>query len=393
MTASRLNWPIITALMAAVLLLLAGIAMARYEDELYAAQQVRDVTEQAEILAASVTAAVSFGDNQAAQEYVDALKANPDLQAAGVYDAKGKLFAQFSRSAALPSHSARGSLEQSSAAFVSDALIVTVPVSVSRRGIGAVTLIATTEPLPRRIARYAGLVLLVTMGELVIGVLSFSQAALSRRAAELSDVNVRLQTEMSERQKTEEALRQSHKMEAIGQLSGGIAHDFNNLIMIAKSNLRMLQKKAAQAGSSAGQYVVAADEALDRAAALTQRILAFSRRQPLSPKPVQLSALVEDIDALIRHSVGEGVAIQTSLTATWWTLCDINQMENVILNLAINARDAMPNGGTLTIETRDMTLATSPPDISEFVPGDYIALLVRDTGEGMSETAPDWGSA
>ena len=383
---ARWNWPIIAALMAALLLLVAGIAMARYEDQLYAAQQVRDVTEQAEILAASVTAAVSFGDNQAAQEYVDALKANPDLQAAGVYDAKSNLFAQFSRGVALTPKLVRGAPGSSGAAFVNGSLVVTVPVSVSRRDIGAVTLIATTEPLPRRIARYAGLVLLVTMGALVIGVLSFSQAALARRATELSDVNVRLQTEMSERQKTEEALRQSHKMEAIGQLSGGIAHDFNNLIMIAKSNLRMLQKKAAQAGTPVGQYVISAEEALERAAALTQRILAFSRRQPLSPKPVLLSALVEDMDALIRHSVGEGVAIETSLTAEWWTLCDINQMENVILNLAINARDAMPGGGTLTIETRDLTLETSPPDVSEFVPGDYIGLRIRDTGEGMSET-------
>jgi signal transduction histidine kinase len=171
-------------------------------------------------------------------------------------------------------------------------------------------------------------------------------------------------------------------MEAVGQLSGGIAHDFNNLIMIAKSNLRMLQKKSAM--GAAGSYVVSAENALDRAAGLTQRILAFSRRQPLSPQPVRLSLLVEGMDELLRHSVGEGVNIQTSLKAGWWTVCDINQMENVILNLAINARDAMPKGGTLAIETRDVTLKTAPPDVSEFVAGDYVALSVRDTGEGMS---------
>ena len=90
------------------------------------------------------------------------------------------------------------------------------------------------------------------------------------------------------------------------------------------------------------------------------------------------------MDELLRHSVGEGVKIETILGARWWTLCDPNQMENVILNLAINARDAMPNGGTLTIETRDVSLKKAPPDVSEFIPGDYVALTVHDTGEGMS---------
>jgi signal transduction histidine kinase len=384
-TLRRWDWPIIGALMAALLLLIAGIAMARYEDELYAAQQAQDVTEQASILAASVTAAVSFGDKDAAQEYVDALKVNPDLRAAGVYDAKGRLFAQFSRDQPLPGGFGAAALRRRSVSVMGDAMTVITPVAVDGRGIGAVTLIATTEPAQRRIARYAGLVLLATMGALVIGVLAFSQAALSRRAAELSDVNVRLQTEMRERRKTDEALRQSHKMEAVGQLSGGIAHDFNNLIMIAKSNLRMLQKKTVASGLPASAYIISAEEALDRAASLTQRILAFSRRQPLSPQPVRLSELIEGMSELIRHSVGEQVEIRTGLAAQWWTRCDVNQMENVILNLAINARDAMAGGGTLTIETRDVTLKKPPQDVSEFVPGDYVALLVRDAGEGMTD--------
>jgi signal transduction histidine kinase len=262
-------------------------------------------------------------------------------------------------------------------------MTVSVPVAMNGRAIGVVALIATTEPAQRRIARYAGLVLLVTMGALVIGVLAVSQAALSRRAAELSHVNVRLQNEMSERQKTQEALRQSHKMEAVGQLSGGIAHDFNNLIMIAKSNLDMLRKKIASGGG--GNYIVSADEALNRAAALTQRILAFSRRQPLSPQPARLSDLVGGMGELLRHSVGEKVKMETRLDARWWTLCDVNQMENVMINLAINARDAMPEGGVLTMETRDVTLDKPPPDVSEFLPGDYVALSVGDTGEGMSD--------
>jgi signal transduction histidine kinase len=384
MTARARRWelPITAALAAAVLLLLAGIGMARYEDQLYAAQQTRDVSEQAQILAASVTAAVSFGDASAAQEYVDALKANPELRASGVYDANGKLFAQFSRGGVLPPKMSGAELKTQGAVVNGDAMTVTAPVLEGGKAIGGVAVVSNTEPAQRRIARYAGLVLLVTMGALVIGVLAFSQAALSRRASELATVNGRLRDEMAERQKTEEALRQSHKMEAIGQLSGGIAHDFNNLIMIAKSNLRMLQKKSIT--PQTGQYVSSAENALDRAAGLTQRILAFSRRQPLSPQLVPLSELVRGMEELLRHSVGEGIKVETILGARWWTLCDPNQMENVMLNLAINARDAMPNGGTLTLETRDVSLKKAPPDVSEFVPGDYVALMVRDTGEGMS---------
>ena len=162
---------------------------------------------------------------------------------------------------------------------------------------------------------------------------------------------------MRERQNTEEALRQSQKMEAIGQLSGGIAHDFNNLIMIVKGNLRLLRRKLGAAGQHGVHYIDQADEALDRATSLTQRVLAFSRRQPLSPTPVQINDLVTGIGDLLRHSVGETVSIETHLNAEWWMLCDVNQMENVILNLAINARDAMPDGGRLTIVRRsDVTL-------------------------------------
>ena len=246
---------------------------------------------------------------------------------------------------------------------------------------------AVTEPVERRYARYGGLILLVTMGALVIAVLSFSQNALQRRAQQLSVVNSRLQEEMEERRKTEEALRQSHKMEAVGQLSGGIAHDFNNLIMIVKGNLRLLKRRLGPDAEQAGTYIASADEALDRAAHLTQRILAFSRRQPLTPQRVNLSTLAQGLSELIRHSVGEKVEIDMQLDAQGSILCDLNQMENVILNLAINARDAMPDGGTLTVATRDVTLNAPPPDVESenFTPGAYVALSVRDTGVGMPE--------
>jgi signal transduction histidine kinase len=382
-----IGWPMIAALLAAVLLLAAGIGMARYEDDLYTTQQTRDVTEQAQILAASVTAAISFGDEKAAQEYVDALKVNPELRAAGVYDGKGELFARFAQGGQLPEillpHAVPRKPET-----VADTLTVAVPVLERGKPIGTVAVIASTEPAQRRLARYVGLILLVSMGALIIAILVFSQSAISNRAEQLALVNARLKEEMAERAKTEEALRQSHKMEAIGQLSGGIAHDFNNLIMIVKGNLTLLRKRLKQAdpnSDKAEQYISHADEALSRAAGLTQRILAFSRQQPLAAQPVSLSHLVADIEGLIRHSTGDGVQMDTRLRAKWRTLCDANQMENVILNLAINARDAMPEGGHLSIETADVSLAEAPPGVAEFAPGDYVALTVRDTGTGMSK--------
>ncbi|HEX3755293.1 MAG TPA: ATP-binding protein [Rhizomicrobium sp.] len=377
--------PVVAALIAAAVLLSAGVLMAFYEEQLYSAQQLKDVREEAQILAASVTAAIDFDDAGAVSEHLGALKVNPELQAGGVYDKAGRLMASFVQgNAVLP----RGPLPEG-AAYAGDHVDIVVPAIEQGARVGTVFLRASTEPEQRRLARYAGVILLVTMGALVILVLSLSQAALTGRARQLSAVNLQLHREMEERRKTEEALRQSSKMEAVGQLSGGIAHDFNNLIMIAKGNLRLLRKRLGPNAAQSANYIVSADEALDRAAALTQRILAFSRRQPLSPMPVRLSELVEGMGELIRHSVGEKVEIETRLPAIWWTRCDINQMENVVLNLAINARDAMPEGGRLVIETQDIIVKEAPPEmedpVSDFIPGAYVALKVRDTGEGMSE--------
>lgn len=380
---SRIKLPVAGALLAALLLLLIGIGLARYEDRLYTAQQTSALDEQARILAASVTAAVSFDDKRAVQEYINALKVNPDIRAAGVYDNKGALVAQFLRGATLP-----GAVPAPGIRIRDDLMQATGPVVERGRAIGTVTLLATAEPIQRRIARYVGLILLVTMGALVIAVLSLSQAALSKRAEELASVNERLREEMAERQKTEEALRQSHKMEAIGQLSGGIAHDFNNLIMIAKSSLTLVRKGLGAGGAEpdkTARYMAAADEALGRAAALTRRILAFSRQQPLSPVPVRLGKLVNEMMSLIRHSVGDRVQIDLDLAENWLALCDVSQMENVILNLAINARDAMPDGGTLLIRCRDIRLEEAPSDVAEFVAGEYVELTVQDSGEGMSK--------
>jgi signal transduction histidine kinase len=380
----RRDWSpsVIGALAAAAILLAAGVLMAVYQEQLHSRQQIKSVRVDAQILAVSAAAAILFDDRPAAQEYVDALKVNPELQAAAIYGGNGRMMAGFARGTRLPPL-----LTMVQNASGPGYIDIAVPASQNGARVGIVLLRAVTEPAERRFARYAGVILLVTMGALVIAVLSFAQAALSRRAQQLANVNARLHDEMEERRKTEEALRQSHKMEAIGQLSGGIAHDFNNLIMIVKGNLRLLRRKLGSEEEAAAGYIASADEALDRAAHLTQRILAFSRRQPLTPQRVNLSALAQGLSELIRHSVGERVDITMRLNGTWPVLCDINQMENVILNLAINARDAMPEGGRLVVETRDVSLASAPPEVEResFVPGDYEALTVIDTGAGMPE--------
>jgi PAS domain S-box-containing protein len=189
--------------------------------------------------------------------------------------------------------------------------------------------------------------------------------------------------------RTEEALRQSQKMEAVGQLTGGIAHDFNNLLQGIVGSLDLVQKRLASGRLSEIQrHVTGAMTSANRAAALTHRLLAFSRRQPLDPKPVKANPLIASMEELLRRTMGEKVELELALAGGLWpTLCDPNQLENSILNLAINARDAMPDGGRLTIETsnaeRDNAYVARQHDVE---PGDYVCISVRDTGIGM---APD----
>ncbi|HEY7978027.1 MAG TPA: ATP-binding protein [Rhizomicrobium sp.] len=386
-SAAQWRIPVLLALIAAAFLIFSGVAIALYEENIYRTQQVKDFTEQASILAANETAAVIFDDRKSAQEYVDAMKVNPELQAVGVYNQAGKLTAQTSRVGALPDN-----LSDVSQLSKLGLLAISVPIAQKNVKIGTVYVWATAETVQRRIARYLGIGLLVVMGALVMVVLSVSQRALARantelklRADNLAQLNAQLQREMEERHKTEEALRQSQKMEAIGQLSGGIAHDFNNLLMIAMGNLQLLQRRLGEDAKPLARYIESAEEGLRRAAGLTQRLLAFARRQPLTPKAVSLSALIAGMSELIRQSVGAHVETALALDAKWLVLCDVNQMENVILNLAINARDAMPSGGRLAIETRDIAQMTPPLDGDGFATGDYVELRVRDDGAGMDE--------
>jgi signal transduction histidine kinase len=366
-----------TALIGALVLLMAGVAMALYEEQLYQAQRVREAREEAEILAASETAALSFNDRKAAEEYVDSVKVNPEVEAVGVYTSDGAPLAGFVRSGAEPLPPRLVGAEPPR--VENERVVITTPVVQEATGLGMVYLRARAEPMVNRALRKAILALLVIMAVIVIAGLGSAQARLQRQAAHLEEANRRLYSEMEERAKAESALRQSQKMEAIGQLSGAIAHDFNNLLMIVKGNLHLLQRKMALPGDD--RHIHAAMEGIRRAAALTQRILAFSRKQDLSPTPLQLSDLIVNIDDLIRNSLKEDIEIVRDLRAQRWVVLDRNQMENVLLNLVINARDAMPNGGKLFLATEDIDVADDP----DVPPGSYVKLVVRDTGVGMSE--------
>ncbi len=185
-----------------------------------------------------------------------------------------------------------------------------------------------------------------------------------------------------------EALRQSQKMEAVGQLTGGLAHDFNNLLAGIVGSLELMGIRIAQGRTAElGRYIEGAQGAANRAAALTHRLLAFSRRQTLDPRPIAASRLVDDMAELVRRTVGPAITLDVVTTpGLWVTLCDPNQLENALLNLCINARDAMPDGGRLTIETANATLGRAAAAASDLSPGEYVVLRVRDTGSGMSPT-------
>ncbi len=185
----------------------------------------------------------------------------------------------------------------------------------------------------------------------------------------------------------EEALRQSQKMEAVGQLTGGIAHDFNNLLTGIIGSLDMMKRRSAEGRvADVERYAAAATTSANRAAALTQRLLAFSRRQALDPRPVDANELVRGVEDLIRRSIGESIELQLiAEPELWWTRCDHNQLESAVLNLVINARDAMPDGGRLVIETRNSVVDGSRGADNEIVAaGEYVTLSVTDTGFGMS---------
>ena len=213
------------------------------------------------------------------------------------------------------------------------------------------------------------------------------EAAVKERTRELEIQN-------EARIKAEELLRQAQKMEAVGQLTGGIAHDFNNLLTIVIGGLDMIGRQLPALGTTAAAERIArakdmALQGVQRAVTLTNRLLAFSRQQPLAPKPIDANQLVSGAGEFLVRALGETVSLETVLAAGLWRTCaDPNQLENALLNLAINARDAMPNGGKVTIDTAncflDESYIISIPEPIEV--GQYVCIAVTDTGTGMDDT-------
>ena len=206
--------------------------------------------------------------------------------------------------------------------------------------------------------------------------------------AALRELNGTLEQRMEERTRdlaaTQEQLRQAQKMEAIGQLTGGIAHDFNNLLAGITGSLELLSTRLNQGRyEETERYILAAQGAAKRAAALTHRLLAFARRQTLEPRPTDVNRLAKDMEDLIRRTVGPTTRVEIVDAMGWNTRVDPNQLENVLLNLCINARDAMPDGGALLIETSDHVIDERTAREFDIAPGEYVSLSVSDTGTGM----------
>jgi PAS domain S-box-containing protein len=218
----------------------------------------------------------------------------------------------------------------------------------------------------------------------VIDAIRDEQGALIGFAKVTRDLTERREAEL-ELQRSQAALFQSQKMEAVGQLTGGLAHDFNNLLAGISGSLDLMKARLAQGRiNELERYITAAHGAASRAATLTHRLLAFSRQQTLEPKAINANRLISNIEELVRRTVGPSIAIETVLAAGLWPcFCDPNQLENAVLNLSINARDAMPDGGRLTIESANTWVDQTSATERDLPRGQYVAICVTDTGTGM----------
>jgi signal transduction histidine kinase len=228
--------------------------------------------------------------------------------------------------------------------------------------------------------------LLICGTGILVGYFAHRSVATIRSAnANLAIANQNLLEQISQREKVESQLRQSQKMEAVGQLTGGIAHDFNNMLGVIMGALELMRRRLKTDQFGLGQFIDAAMKATERSAALTQRLLAFARQQPLAPVPVDANRMISDMSELLRSVLGEQVEIETVLSAGLWkTNVDAHQLESAIVNVAINSRDAMPDGGKLTIETGNVYLDEAYcSQNAEVSPGQFVMIALSDQGVGM----------
>ncbi len=206
-----------------------------------------------------------------------------------------------------------------------------------------------------------------------------------QQQAQLQQANQQLMSEMGRREAAEAQVRQMQKLEAIGQLTGGIAHDFNNMLAVVISGLNLIQRRLARGDTNLDKLIEGTMEGATRAASLTQRLLAFSRQQPLAPKAIDCNRFVAGMSDLLHRTLGEHIRMETVLAAGLWpTHADPSQLENAIINLCVNGRDAMPAGGKLTIETANCHLDEAYGRVNGMAAGQYVLVAVTDTGSGMA---------
>jgi signal transduction histidine kinase/CheY-like chemotaxis protein len=358
-----------------ILLIGASLGVAVYDEARRRDEDQAMAGVQARVLAHTVTAALSFGDRAALGEYVEALRAGPEIEAVAIYDNAGQPVASFDRTERV------GEPWRDPGRELGRRRIVAVaPVDQRGVGLGRVYVRHRAEPLGQRMRRYAPAAILGLMGSLMFAVISLDAQRLRRAYRALQD-------QIVQREKAEAALRQSQKMEAIGRLTGGIAHDFNNMLAIVMGSLDLLLRRYANADPKLLRFAQEARAGAARAAVLTQRLLAFSRLQPLKPVSADVAKTITDMAGILRRTLGETITVDTvAADGLWRAYIDRAELETALLNLAINARDAMPDGGVLTIATSNAQLDRPPPGADtdpEFAPGPYVMIAISDTGSGI----------
>jgi signal transduction histidine kinase len=354
----------------AALLLAIALALAVRQEQVHGNMALKDAEAESAVLADSVGAALAFDDADAMSQYLEALMRNPQVAAAGIYDANGRPLAELVRPGAAPLPATlAGPLTEREHGRI----LVARMASEHGQKLGFVFLETAPETLADLIGRHMGLIILA---QLALLLLTFITGAASR----LEYANTRLGQEIVARNAAEEALRQSQKLEALGQLTGGIAHDFNNLLQAIHGAFELILGRAGDE-ATVRRWALNGLEASDRGASLTRQLLAFSRQQKLELKPLMVTDVLNGMRDLMARTLGPKIELVFQLSADRvWVMSDPTQLELAVMNLAVNARDAMPDGGRLTVRTR-------PVDIDGdalLASGRYLQLQVIDTGQGMS---------
>jgi signal transduction histidine kinase len=365
------------ARVSAAVLLALGIVLGARTELAYQHQTARWAAVEAKVLAADVAGPLAAGDLAEIREHVSALQANPSIATAAVYDAAGRPLEAYRKPGSEPPPALAP--PEGIHAWPQRVSVCTQVVERDQ-ALGSVCLATVREPLAAILARHSGLGLLTVMAFLLLAMVTRASSQLRRRAGELSRANDRLTIEVAERARAEEALRQSQKMEALGQLTGGIAHDFNNLLQVVHGAFEMILRKSSD--ENVVRWAENGLAASQRGASLTRQLLAFSRSQRLELKPFVVDDLVASMRELLARTLGPDIELIFDLAAAHMPIVsDRTQLELAVLNLAINARDAMDARGRLTVSTRIRQVSAGRPELE---PGEYVELRVSDTGPGMS---------